>query len=275
MIKYKWCVCDMDGTLLDSKGHITKENEEALKRLQQDGTEVIIASGRIDLMVKSYIKQLDLRGHVISCNGGLIRNIESGEIVYSNTMNKTIVKEVLTYCIVNKIDYLVYTADLVYSNTENPRAAKYEKLNKSLPEDLRLPLDYVNNTVIENLDNIDVLKILLVFDDHAEVKLMEKYFAKYKELTVVSSAIGLLDIMATNTSKGHALKLLSKKLKVDLKQVIAFGDNYNDMEMLQCVGMPIAMENSVEELKLAARHVTRTNDESGIAYAIDNLIYHE
>ena len=83
---------------------------------------------------------------------------------------------------------------------------------------------------------------------------------------------GLLDIMASNISKGNALKILSKKLDVDLNKVIAFGDNYNDIDMLQCVGMPIAMENSVGELKLQAKYITKSNDESGIAYAINNFI---
>ncbi len=61
MRNYKWCVCDMDGTLLNSKDLISEENEAALKKLQQNGVEVIIASGRVDLMVKPFIKQLDFQ----------------------------------------------------------------------------------------------------------------------------------------------------------------------------------------------------------------------
>jgi len=64
MIKYKWCVCDMDGTLLDSDDVISKENELALKKLQQLGLKVIIVSVRVDFIIKSYIKQLDLKGPI-------------------------------------------------------------------------------------------------------------------------------------------------------------------------------------------------------------------
>ena len=65
---------------------------------------------------------------------------------------------------------------------------------------------------------------------------------------------------------------LSEKLNVNLSEVISFGDNYNDMDMLKCTGMPIAMENAVEDAKKAAKYVTKTNNESGVAYAINNFI---
>lgn len=272
LTKYKWCVCDMDGTLLNSQGVISEENEKALKVLQEKGLEVIIASGRVDLLVKSYIKQLNLKGYIIGCNGGLIKNIETGKVLYSKTMDKDAAKEILFYCIENKINFLIYTIDLVYSNTNNPRANYYENLNGRVSKDLHVPIKYVDDAIIKNIDNIDILKILLICDNHEEVQVLESKFSKIDTLTVVSSLNGLLDIMASNISKGNALKILSKKLDVDLSKVIAFGDNNNDLEMLQCVGMPIAMENAVESIKLQAKYITKSNDESGIAYAINNFI---
>lgn len=275
MIKYKWCVCDMDGTLLNSKGIISEENEKALKDLEKKGLEVIIASGRVDLMVKTYIKQLNLKGHIIACNGGLIRNIGTGEILYSKIIDKDTSREVIFYCIQNNIDFLIYTNDLVYSNKNNPRAEHYENLNKHLSKDLHIPIKYLDDTTIKNIDNIDVLKILLICNEQEEVNVLGSKFAKFDNLTVVSSFNGLLDIMASNVSKGNALKILSEKLDVDLGKVIAFGDNNNDLEMFQCVGMPIAMENAIESIKLQAKHITKSNDESGIAYAINNFILQE
>lgn len=275
MIEYKWCVCDMDGTLLNSKDIISAENEVALKKLQQIGLEVIIASGRVDLLMKSFIKQLGLKGHIICCNGGLIKNIETQEIVYSKVIDKDVISKIISYSIENNINFLIYTNDIVYSNKNNPRVDKYEKLNKSNSEDLQIPIKYVDDIIIEDMNNIDVFKILLVCDDDEIVKVSEKYFSKFDKLTVVSSEKGLLDIMASNTSKGNAVKILSEKLDVDLSKIIAFGDNYNDMEMFQCVGMPIAMENAVDDIKLQAKYVTKSNDESGIAYAINNFILKE
>lgn len=271
MTKYKWCVCDMDGTLLNSQGSISEKNEAALKKLQSKGMEVIIASGRTDLMVKSYVKQLGLTGSVISSNGGLIRNIKTGEILYSKLIEKSVVREILSYCIENNVDFLLYTLDMVYGNEGNPLMHKYEKRNEELSENLKAPLSYLYN--ISEIDNIDVLKVLLVCREQPErIIELQKHFSKNKRITAVSSAVGLLDIMASNISKGSALKILAEKMGIDLNHVIAFGDNYNDVEMLKCVGMPIAVENAVEDIKLHARHVTKSNDESGIAYAIHNFI---
>lgn len=271
MTKYKWCVCDMDGTLLNSQGAISDENEAALKKLQNKGMEVIIASGRTDLMVKSFVKQLGLTGSVISSNGGLIRNVKTGEVLYSKLIEKSVVREILTYCEENNVDFLLYTLDMVYGNEGNPLMHKYEKRNEELSENIKAPLSYLYN--VSEIDNLDVLKVLLVCREEPErIIELERYFSKNKKITAVSSAVGLLDIMASNISKGNALKILAEKMGIDLNHVIAFGDNYNDAEMLKCVGMPIAVENAVEDIKLHAKHITKSNNESGIAYAIHNFI---
>lgn len=272
MIKYKWCVCDMDGTLLNSKGIITEENLIALKKLELSGVEVILASGRVGPMMKPFSEQLELKGHTISCNGGLITNIKSGEILYSNIMDKDIVIKIINYCFKNNVNFLVYAANLVFSNKSNPLAKKYEYFNKTLSNNLRFPINYIDCDTIKNIDNIDILKVLLICKDQNQVELLENIFSKHNTLSVVSSANGLLDIMGSNTSKGNALKFLAKKLNVDLDNVIAFGDNYNDIEMLECVGLPIAMGNGVDSLKVKSKYVTKSNNESGIAYAINNLI---
>jgi Cof subfamily protein (haloacid dehalogenase superfamily) len=261
----------MDGTLLNSKSIISEENEAALKKLQKKGVEVIIASGRTDLMIKSFVKQLGLTGPVISSNGGLIRNVKTGEILYSKLIGKSVVGEILSYCDKNNLDFLLYSFDRVYSNKGNPLAAKYEKLNENLPENTKIPVEYLHN-ISETIDIIDVLKILLVCSEHERIIELEKYFSTNEQITAVSSAKGLLDIMAPNISKGNALKILAEKMDIDLKDVIAFGDNYNDMEMLKCVGMPIAVENAVEDIKLQAKYVTKSNNESGIAYAINKFV---
>lgn len=270
MIDYKWCVCDMDGTLLNSYGLISKENEIALKRLREKGVEIIIASGRTDLMLKSFIKQLDLIDHIICCNGAVIKNIKTGEIVYEKSIDNEAVKKILNYCFDNNVNFLVYTKDMVYSNKNNPRAKRYIELNGNLPAELNIPIEFMEYDS-NKFDNVDVFKILIIEKNEEKLRCYENYFSGFINLSVVKSAKGLLDIMATGISKGNAIKALSEKLDVDLNKVIAFGDNYNDIEMFKAVGFPVAMENSVDEIKSAAKYITYSNDESGVAYAIENL----
>lgn len=272
MNNYKWCICDMDGTLLNSKNAISKEDESALKAIQQKGLKVMLASGRVDLMLKPYISQLELKGYVISCNGALIRDIETNEIIYSRTMDKKAVNKIITYCLGNQIDFFAYAADLVYSNKDNLRALKYENMNQHLLKDLQFTIKYMDDRTLKELEEIDILKVLLICKNQEQVEFLQSEFTGNTDFTVVSSASGLLDIMASGTSKGKALGYLAEKLNTNLEEVIAFGDNYNDIDMLESVGMPIAMENSVQDLKTIAKHITKSNDESGVAYAINNLI---
>ncbi|MBP2032181.1 Cof subfamily protein (haloacid dehalogenase superfamily) [Clostridium algifaecis] len=272
MNDYKWCVCDMDGTLLNSEKEISQEDKKALKKLQNDGVEVMIASGRVDTLLKLYIKELSLNGYIICCNGGLIKNIRTGKILYSKIINKDDVRRVLTQCFRDNLSFLVYTVDQVYSNEGNRIGEKYRRLNKTFDKDSKIPINFVDDKLMDSIDGMGVLKILLVCDERAEVIELERNFSKYNGLTVVSSGETLVDIMASNISKGNALEILSKKLNVSLSRVIAFGDNYNDIDMLKIVGMPIAMENAVEDARSAAKYVTKSCDDSGIAYAINNII---
>lgn len=272
MSNYKWCICDMDGTLLNSQDMISEENEAALKKLQESGVEVMIASGRLDLLVKRYVHQLDLKGYVISCNGGLIRSLHTGEIIYSNAMNKNTVQEILTYCMDKNIHFLVYTTHVMFSSNHNPRVIRYENINKDLPEILRFEVRYLTDAAMDDMEEMDILKVLLICDNQEQVAYLINKFSKFDSLTVVSSAKGLVDIMASGTSKGKALKILADKYKVNAEDIIAFGDNYNDIELLKSVGLPIAMENSVDELKAVAKYITKSNDESGIAYAVKHYI---
>ncbi|WP_039657641.1 Cof-type HAD-IIB family hydrolase [Clostridium tyrobutyricum] len=271
MLKYKWCVCDMDGTLLNSRDIISKENEIALKKLQEIGVEVIIASGRIDLLMKCFISQLGLKGNIICCNGSLIKNIQTGQTIYSKLINKNIVKEIIEYSLKNSIGFLIYTKDTIYSSKNNCKAEKYENMNKSLPLEFKIPIKYIDNISASLIEKMDVFKILLISNNEC-IKSLKNYFSAYETLTAVSSLEGLLDIMASDISKGNALKILSEKTGIDLNDVIVFGDNYNDIEMFECAGMPIAMGNSVEAVKVKAKYITRSNNESGIAYAIKNFI---
>lgn len=271
-MKYKLCVCDMDGTLLNSDGLISIENERALKKLQEIGIDVIIASGRTDLMMKSYIKQLELKGCIVCCNGALVKKIETDEVVYKKPIDKETVEKVIEHCFKNAINFLVYTRDMIYSNRENQRTKHFENLNASLTQEFRIPINYIEYSDIDKLLKKDIFKVLIIEKDDERKDSIAIHFSEFTELAIVTSAKGLLDIMALGVSKGSAIKKLSEELKIDLKQVIAFGDNYNDLEMFEAVGFPIAMDNAVEEIKSCSKYITRSNDESGVAYAIDNLI---
>lgn len=275
MIDYRWCVCDMDGTLLDSKGLLPQENENALKRLKESGVEVIIASGRTDLLLKPFIKQLDLTGDIICCNGGLVKDIGTGEILYGKTIGREAALETIGYCLDNSLDFLAYTENMIYSNRSNPRALKYKDKNSRLEPELRAPIEYMGAEEAQGVAGTGIYKILISSSSQEVICQLAEHFSAKAELSAVSSSSDVLDIMAAGISKGAALKALSGKRGVDLEKVIAFGDNYNDLEMFEAVGMPIAVSNAVAAAKSAAKIVTHSNDEAGVAHAIKKYILEE
>jgi Cof subfamily protein (haloacid dehalogenase superfamily) len=92
-------------------------------------------------------------------------------------------------------------------------------------------------------------------------------------LTIVSSEKNGLDIMAQGVSKGHALEFFAKKHGINLDKTVVFGDNYNDISMMELVGCPIAVGNAENQVKQTAKYVTLCNDEDGVAYAIRKYIF--
>ncbi|HKM34168.1 MAG TPA: HAD family hydrolase [Lachnospiraceae bacterium] len=270
-MQIKWCVCDLDGTLLNSEGFISDKNEVALKELQDKGVEIIIASGRTELMMKQYINQLNIC-YIIFCNGAIVKNIEKNEIIYSKMLDNETASDIIEFFFQNNLNFLVYTEDVVFSNKGNPRAKHFEEINKSLPVDQMTPIRYFDLCSMNTMENRDIIKILLVESDENIPDFVSHYLKRFTNISVLSSAKGLFDIWASNISKGSAVKVLSERLGIDLANVVAFGDHYNDVELLDVVGVPIAMENAVDELKSIAKFITLTNDDDGIAYAINNYM---
>lgn len=270
-MKIDLCVCDLDGTLLSSEGFISDKNVAALKMLQDHGVEVAIASGRTELMMKQYINQLHIN-HMIACNGAVVKNIYNNEIIYSKMLDREVANYIVEFFFQQNLNFLVYTKDSVFSNRGNQRAKYFDELNKSLPECERTPIVYFDAYSMEIIQNKDVIKILLVESSKNTCDYVSNHLKRFSNISVVSSAKGMLDIWASNVSKGSAVKVLSERLGVHLENVIAFGDNNNDIELLTAVGIPIAMENALDELKSIATYITLSNDDDGIAYAINHYL---
>ncbi|WP_373898053.1 Cof-type HAD-IIB family hydrolase [Haloimpatiens sp. FM7315] len=267
MCLYKYCVCDLDGTLLNSDHEITEENKKAIATLIKNNFKVVFATGRVDLMVRRYFKEIKVNMPVISCNGALIRNLHTNKILYSKNINLEIAKKILNYCLENNIHFLVYTPNSIFYSENNPRIDMLTSLKKDAGKEIEFylkPSDDIHN----HIEEIDVLKILMISDDSTIINNAFLEFKDNKDLTVVSSSKGLLDLMSSNINKGEALEILSKKMDIDLKKAIAFGDNYNDINMFEKVGFPIAVGNAEEPVKKKAKFVTLSNNESGVAYAI-------
>jgi Cof subfamily protein (haloacid dehalogenase superfamily) len=263
--KYRWIICDLDGTLLNSAGEITYENRKAIELLKAKGKQVIIATGRHDLIANKYFYELDLTTPIIACNGALIKDILNDKVLYMKVIESMVALKVLNFCELNQLDYLVYTPNAIYYSENSKRINIVREYNNSVKKELQAPTYSVKAL---DTSNEDIIKILVVSQEENILEKLNESINKDGGLTIVPSGKGLIDIMSPGISKGGALVAISEYMNMDLEDTVVFGDNHNDISMFKVAGLPIAMANSEEELKQIATHITLSNDESGVSQGI-------
>jgi Cof subfamily protein (haloacid dehalogenase superfamily) len=271
-MRFSWCVCDLDGTLLDGHGAISPKDRDALARAAQAGIELILATGRTDLMAARYAYDLAVGMPVIACNGGLVRDVRSKDILHVRPIARPLVEALRRHLDGRRRDFLIYTVDEVYFASASRRVERFEDYNAAVPPALKVPLLPLSRFGREPGADPLVLKFLVADADETTAHELEHAFNVRGELTIVSSERGVVDVMAARTSKGEALTILARARGIDLARTIAFGDNYNDLSMLERCGLPIAMANAEEAVKHAARYVTLSNEESGVGDAIEKIV---
>ncbi|MBR5543722.1 MAG: HAD family phosphatase [Oscillospiraceae bacterium] len=269
-MKVSCFVFDLDGTLLNSENKISDIDKETLREISKLGIKVVIATGRSDLQIKEYVHSLGISAPIITCNGGQIKNLVSGEIIYRKLLRSCDVKDIIDYAIQQGIDYLFYTPDYVYHSSQSERIKLFMNYNKTAPEKFRVPIrpacDYPEKEAYEN-----VLKVLIIGNE-ATIPLLENKFNKDNTLTIVSSGQNLIDIMPENTTKGNAVSELAKYLNIPISEVVAFGDSPNDEAMLCAAGFSVAMGNATDSIKNICDYVTKSNDDFGITYAVNHIL---
>lgn len=272
MNNYKLIVTDMDGTVLGGDHKITEENMRALKEADERGVKVVFATGRFHDSAKEHVTFLEEVMPIVSSNGAIIKHPITNEVLYCNSIDKDI-----SLKIVETLDNL----DLSYQiYTDNEILQKY----KTEEEKIKMQ-DFIKNTFSDkteivfkkdlkkDIKDLNILKFnVMDFERPLLMKEARKEVEKIEGLEVTSSWNDNVEIMNAGSSKGSAVKFLCELLNIDKEEIIAFGDNYNDISMLEYVGMGVAMGNAEEDVKKIASYITDSNIESGVAKAIDDLV---
>lgn len=264
----------MDGTLLDDNKKISEKNIEAITRLKNSGVYFVIATGRHDSMIKSYLDQLKLEMPVISCNGAMVRNPFSDKMFASEPIDTQTVIKVADICKETGADYHIYCKETIYGETLTNKIFYYSELSKTLPatEEIKTVIDLDYKKFINSTDE-ELYKILAVSDNKEILNKVQKRIVSETGLTVAQSDKNLLDIMGNGISKASALKTLIAKLGIKVEETAAIGDQVNDLEMIKFAGCGIAVANAVDSVKKEASFVTKNNNcENAVAEAIEKLI---
>ena len=267
---YKLAVFDLDGTLLSSKHRVSSENLEAINLLRQNNIKVIIATGRSNELLKPYIKALNITENVITCNGTVIGHPDNDKMLYEDIVPKSEVRKALEMCLEYDHEFLVYTAKAILT-----RQTDWDNFLKE--KDVKSNDDFnANFKIIDDIENIinnyNVNKVLIIERNKDKYIELTKRSNEFTKVSHTQSAQSYLDIGPLNNSKGNAIKILCKELGISLDEVIAFGDQMNDISMIRIVGFGVAMGNAKDKVKESADFVTLSNDENGVAYAIKTQI---
>ncbi len=271
MKNIKLCIFDLDGTLLNSNKEISQKTLNAIKKLDENNIKYTIATGRIDTLARKYQRQIKSDLPIISCNGSLIRDMDN-KIYYMKTLDFGTVKSIFNFFTSLNIQFFFYTEDLILSTKDNPRKEFLKQYNENAKKEDRFNIEIMDNN-IDKYSHLKFLKSLTYIDDRNKLlKTQELLLKNFKELSIVSSDYTLLDLMPPNTTKGSGVENLCKILNISKDEICVFGDNFNDLEMIEFAGTSVAPLNAEENIKNISTYITKSNDEDGIAYAIEEFI---
>ena len=259
---------DIDGTLYTSDKKISPETKAALLRTQEKGCILVLASGRPTAGLVPIAEQLEMQkfhGMLLAYNGGVVIDLTTQEKIYSNTIPNNLAKKLLKH--------------LENFPDANPIVDDGETIFTTDAESFKVPYESQSNhlkiKIVENIhDAVDFspAKILIAEPENFMPHDIEKISAPFKnELDFVLSTPFYLEATPKGVSKADALKKACEVLKISTENIIAFGDAQNDIPMLKIAGYAVAMGNACEELKNLADFVTATNDDNGIAKALEKM----
>lgn len=263
----KLIALDIDGTLFNSKGEISLLTKAALMKAHDSGVTLMLASGRTihGLHQLAIRNQLPLDHMIcIGSNGAVLADGESESIIFEKTVDPKIAKETIQKLKAYPVTIMIPDEEKLYiEDLEGHQVA------------LELQTECLNAVVIPDLSEISFApnKIILSGPQDVLQTILEEMAPSYKDdATFVLSGFNYLDITAKDTDKGSALRHYCELKGILPSEVIAFGDNHNDLGMIRYAGIGIAMDNAVDELKAVANRIARSNDEDGIAHILNEII---
>lgn len=267
----KLAAFDMDGTLLNNNHEISDKNKEALKLLLKNNIKVVIATGRPNELVKEYIQDLNINEYVVTCNGSVIYNHFTKEFLYYSMIDQPTAKDVMSYLKSHEIDFLIYEKEFIASHNDTPRYLFFTERNKHLDEEIQAKF-YRIDELDKTPEQLEINKILVIEEDPKKYADALLFLQSFSGISVTQSRNTFIDIGPLNNSKGNALKILGETYNIKANEIIAFGDQLNDVSMLEYAGIGVAMGNATDEVKKHSNQVARSNDDDGVFHKIIEML---
>ncbi|MCH4008189.1 Cof-type HAD-IIB family hydrolase [Companilactobacillus sp.] len=271
---YKMIVCDLDETLMSEDGTLSDKNTVAIKAATKKGVYFVPNSGRSYTSFQNDLQTMGLydqeNQYSISYNGGLISENKGNRPLVVNAMDYDLAKQVFEIGIANpKADTHVYTQDKLFIFNTIADDAAYLKNRGVTFEEMSEPN-------FEQFKNLNIMKIIM---DLPTMELRKQMQADVEaevdpsKLAVTYSSDRYVEFNPAGIDKGSATLQLAQKLGIKPEEVIAAGDNGNDLPMLKVVGLPVSVANGIDSVKSVAKYVTEAdNNHDALAEVINKFV---
>ncbi|MBB6634901.1 Cof-type HAD-IIB family hydrolase [Cohnella thailandensis] len=252
-MSYKIAFFDIDGTLVDEEKRIPADAIEAIRRLKERGIEPVIATGRAPYFFKALAEEVGIESYV-SMNGAYVKY--KGQDLHESKIALEVLEKLVGLAQKHKHE-LVFEGKSAYFSTSPEHPFVFEAIASLRVEHPGLDADFWRKE--------GIYQVFLHCESHEE----QLYATELPELRFVRWHAKALDVLPNTGSKAEGIKALLDRLGIKPEEAIAFGDGLNDKEMLQLVGLGIAMGNSHAELLPYADYVTTAVDEGGVKNGLE------
>ena len=267
---------DLDGTLLNSKKICSLRTQNAIQAVLKTGRKVCFITGRGVVDTAPYAQQCGLTEYLITANGAYIWDIKKQKAMQQTGLDADIVDYTIQLGRSQKMFLWLFAPHNVHCETSD---YLYQAVMDKYPG---FTSDHCN---LDTIDNNSVLKSLFILQQDKALEVKDHFHQKYGDRVhmIINSThtndpddatkeLVYLEILHANSNKGNALEHLCDYYKIPLANTLAFGDEDNDIEMLQIAGVSVAMANAKEHIHAVAQHKTLTNDEDGVADFLEKYL---
>jgi Cof subfamily protein (haloacid dehalogenase superfamily) len=263
-MKYKLVAVDIDGTLLNSEGIITEKTRISIKRAVEKGVIFSICTGRPIQGVESFNSLLNLDSPFITYNGAMIVMGKSKDILYEQGLSTEASRNILSIGKSLGTTIIVWANNKLYAYELNERVLDYKQIAKVEPVLIEDEEEVIASGITKILWYDDPEKL-----DHYQDILKDKL---KDNVTYCTSRPVFLEFFDSRVSKAVAMEKLGEHFGIKREEMIAIGDGFNDLPMIEYAGLGVAMGNAPKAIKAKANYVTLSNDEDGIAQALDKFV---
>lgn len=268
-IKYSLIVSDFDGTLVGKDGSISPKNRSAIAEYTSAGGKFAISTGRMPSGILPYTKTLGLKGFVCCCQGSIIMDIETQEVLSCGALSADVTEKICWKAEESDLHIHVYDFWDYYSNKDDEALKLYESI---VGAKAKLVTDRKMSEFVQE-KRLAANKVMVLVERCDRERIFNEFSTQnFPDCDVTTSGRELVEVVNKHYSKGTALAFLARKFDIPLKKTIAVGDQRNDLPMIQTAGLGIAVRNADERLKQAADYVSEyTNEENAIADVIERF----